>query len=143
MTLIEARIADEDQAGTDCSVSLELRNQGTEEACKTNVLDSPGNSWARGGREAFYYDLFYSSRPPPGYFGDCADFQPKENLQFRFTFYAPVIFKWTCYDHMKLTKFDVYFGRRVFHWSGAYWFSRNIDWMDFDSESTCADCLKQ
>ena len=116
MTRIEAKIADNFESGTDCDVSLELRNPG-ESTCKTGVLDEPlTNNWARAGTEVYHS-------------GGLCLLKPKENLQFKFHLSS------SCIDHMQLVSFRVYFrGGRYFHWSGKHWFTPSSDWMDFDFE---------
>ena len=120
MTRIEAKVADEWESGTDCTVRLRLKNRGTRETCRTGVLDSPGNSWAWGDTEV--YD--FSSYP------HCDNFQPRENLQFKFHLDS------SCIDHMQLSWLRVYFGRKYFWWSGRHWFNPSSNWVNFDYMGT-------
>ena len=124
MTRIGARVADEFESGTDCTVmGLKLKNRGTGETCETGELDLDGNSWYRGGTE--YYN--FESYP------HCDKFQPREKLQFKFHFH------WTCIDHMQLVRLRVYFWRRYYQWNGKHWFTPSSGWMDFDFEDTEPD----
>ena len=119
------------EAGTDCSVALELRNPGADgDYCVTAYLNTIGNNWARGGSETF--DLHGNLAR------DC-NLQPKENLQFRFYFRVIVLFPWPCFDNMKLTKVKVYFGKRFFQWDGANWFTRNTDWKNFTNNGELSE----
>ena len=118
LTRIEAKVADEYEAGTDCIVHLKLKNWGTAETCKTGALDDRGNSWARGDTEVYDGSSVYKY---------CRNFQPRENLQFKL-----ILDPLGCVDHIQLFWVRVYFRRTYFQWSGQHWFTPTSDWMNFD-----------
>ena len=121
MKRIEAKVADEYESGTDCTVTLQLKNPGETEICETGTLDEPfTNNWARGGTEA--YNMHICN-------GVIYWLKPRENLQFKFLLHS------SCIDHMQLVYLRVYFrGGRYFQWSGKHWFTPTSDWMVFDFE---------
>ena len=127
MTRIEAKVANEFEAGTDCTVSLKLKNRGTTETCHTLVLDGPGNSWARGDREVYNFESNPQCNTHKAQCTvKCDNFRPGENLQFKFHLSS------SCIDHMLLSWVRVYFGRKYFDWSGRHWFNPSSNWMNFD-----------
>ena len=122
VTRIRARVADNYESGTDCSVFLRLHNAGT--TCGTKILDGPGNSWVRDGSEDYSFKEAENV---------CThdNFRPGNNLQFKFYLHR------SCIDHMQLTWVRVYFGGKYYEWSGQHWWTPRAKWMDFDSWSCC------
>ena len=100
-------------SGTDDSVYLKLMNSGSDEQCKTNVLDSAGNSWATGTWDT--YTNKYEELDP------CKGFYPAEgNLLFTFEMSGN--------DALSLDSLIVEFGNKVFSWSGQQWFENEDEW---------------
>ena len=107
LNYLAAEVSDTFEAGTDHSVYMKLRNNvGTGEQCKTDVLDSPGNSWSRG-----YWEEYTNEK---GELDPCGGFYPVDGkLQFTLDGYIGV----------SLDKVELQFGRKKYFWSGnaEYW----------------------
>ena len=122
---VKAKVVDEFESGTDCTVYLALKNRGTTETCQTGPLDDPGNSWARGETE-FYSDFNVN------YDLKCHNFQPRNNfLQFKIHLDS------SCVDHLQLSLVRVSFGHLFFQWVdwNGHWFNPSSDWVNFDLQN--------
>ena len=132
VTRVQAKVANEYESGTDCTVTLRLRNAGTTETCNTGDLDDDGNSWARDGWEDY---SFAKADEVCMQATDYFHFRPGNNLQFKFIFDPlPLLGLFgDCFDHLQLTWVRVYFGRKYYEWSGQHWWNPSSKWMNFDS----------
>jgi len=114
LSRVEAYVSDVTDGGTDDSVYLSLRNGNTGEQCKTNVLDSKGNSWYRGYWEK--YNNEWKELDP------CGGFYPKAG-SFQFSLTKGGI------DGVAIDQLHLWFGDKKYSWSGqAQFFDADDIW---------------
>ena len=100
---VDALVGDAYEAGTDCSVALQLRNKkrgpwtDPGARCETAILDTPGvNDWRRRIPGRYTWENFVMK------WNECKDFIPsldQQVLQFKFKLWP------SCIDHLLI---DIY-----------------------------------
>ena len=132
---VDARVGDAYEAGTDCSVALQLMNKkrgpwtDPGARCETAILDTPGvNDWRRRIPGRYTWENFVMK------WNECNDFIPsldQQVLQFKFKLWP------SCIDHLLITDLHVIFnlgGKKMvkYYWKGYSWFRPGVGWTDFD-----------
>ena len=138
---IKALVGNEWEAGTDCSVALQLRNKKRDDLqiregfqysdnpqCQTGILDRhKQNNWRRG-----FWDVHEIHH-------GCSDFVPYWDpdgndlpvVQFRMKLWPG------CIDHLLLRQLHVTYDlgkeRLRYSWYGYHWFSPRSGWSFFDT----------
>ena len=111
MTRLYAEIHGGKWSGTDASVYLRLRNGDSGEECETDVLDSPGNSWATGTIEDFTGSEL----------ARCRNFYPSPQYNLEFMFRVAT-------DGLRISKVRLEFGSMVYTWDSYGWFENVESW---------------